>query len=380
MSDSKQDFTIFVVDDDGMSRRLLEMILEGKYQVELFESGEACLQRLADKKPNLFLLEVGLPGMNGYDLCRKIKEFPDISYVPMIFVTDHDEPEEVFLGYDAGGADYITKPFDVVGLDRKIENLRHIERDRLSLAEQARASDELATVVLASLDEYAILIKFLRALNECNGVDSIAETVLQVLSTLHLDGAVQIRLRNLEKTYNSSGANWPLARAVIQHARTLGRIFEFKTRVAYNFEHITILVTNLPVGDGELRGRLRDDLAIVAESVDAKLEALQSLQDKTQIRTEIGTLLDAISQTVSSYSQKYDEARYQGAEYTMLFLDDLLAMVAHLGMSDRQENEVLEMVKERTAGLIDLYDITGESQETLKILSSKLTSILAATQ
>ena len=374
------DFTIFVVDDDKTTRLLLTSMLTGKYAVEAFDTAESCLERLSQELPDLLLLDVGLPGMDGYELCRTIKDLPQCKEIPVVFLSGHDSPDDVMAGYDAGGQDYIVKPFDVVGLSLKIENLRRIGQNKKALQEQASASDELATLVLANLDEYAVLIKFLRSLNECGNIQETVEAILRSLAAFHLEGAVQIRLRNFEKTFSKAGENWPLEIAVINHIRSLERIFEFRTHCAYNFEHITIMVTNMPVADADLCGRIRDHLAIAAEAADAKLIALQSFEDNAAMRDEIQNLLQAVGQTVQSYSQKYTEARFRGSLlYTTRILDDLLAAFAHLGMSSQQEEEILAMVKDSSNKLIDIYDIAGESQETLGELSLKLSGILVAT-
>jgi DNA-binding response OmpR family regulator len=374
------DYTVFVVDDDKTTRLLLGSMLGKVYAVEAFDSAESCLERLAHKQPNLFLLDVGLPGMDGYDLCRNIKGVPEIMSVPVVFISGHDDLDAVMAGYDAGGEDYIVKPFDIAGLSHKIENLRRIEQDKKNLLEQVKGSDELATLVLANLDEYAVLIKFLRSLNECGNTEETVEAILRSLAAFHLEGAVQVRLRNYEKTFSKAGENWPLEIAVINHIRTLDRIFEFRTRCAYNFEHITILVTNMPVADADLCGRIRDHLAIAAEAADAKLMALQSFEDNSTMRNEITGLLEAVAQTMQSYKQQNDAARYKGTIYRAKILDDLLASFAHLGMSGQQEEEILEMVRDRTNKLTDLYDISGETQATFGSLSQKLEGILGATE
>jgi DNA-binding response OmpR family regulator len=375
----ESDYLIFVVDDDATTRLLLKSMLDSQYAVDTFESAESCLKTLGEKQPNLFLLDVGLPGMDGYELCRRIKAIPETARVPVVFLSGHDNPEDILAGYDAGGQDYILKPFDIVGLHHKIENLQRIEQDKRSLTGQAEASDELASLVMANLDEYAVLIKFLRTLNECGSPVELVEAIQRVLAAAHLEGAVQIRLRNFEKTYSHAGENWPLEVAVMNHVRTLERIFEFKRRAAYNFDHITLLITNMPLEDAELCGRIRDNIAIAAESADAKLAALQSFTDNATLRDEIHGLLRGVGQTVESFSKQYDAARFQGSLYTNRFLDDLLAAFAHLGMSSQQEEEILDLVKQRANGLIDLYDFAGETQETLGKLGARLEAILAAT-
>lgn len=374
------DYCIFVVDDDSTTRLLLNVMLGNTFTVECFDAAEPCMHRLNEQRPDLFLLDVGLPGLDGYELCRYIKANPMTAQVPVVFLSGHDNPEDILAGYNAGGQDYIVKPFDVVGLHHKIENLQRIELDKRALAGQAQASDELASLVMANLDEYAVLIKFLRILNECDSPAAIVEATLRVLTASRLEGAVQVRLRNFEKTYGQSGENWPLEVAVMNHVRTLERIFEFKRRAAYNFEHITLLVTNMPVEDAELCGRIRDNLAIAVESANSKLAALQSFTDNTTMRENIAQTLSGIEATVANFGMRYDAARYQGSVFTTQFLDDLLAAFAHLGMSAQQEEEILVLVRHRAEQLVDLYDIAGETQATLEQLGARLGGILEATK
>jgi DNA-binding response OmpR family regulator len=373
------DYTVFIVDDDKTTRIFMEAMLGKMYPIESFDSSESCLERLEKNRPDLFLLDVGLPGLNGYELCRKIKSMPETSGIPVVFISGHDALEDALAGYDAGGEDYVVKPVEMVVLQRKIENLRRIQRDREALSGQAKASDELATLVLANLDEYAVLIKFLRTLNECSDYRELVDAVLRVLGAFRLDGAVQVRLRYLEKTFSQAGENWPLEIAVIKHLRSLERIFEFQKRAAYNFDHITILVTNMPLEDPELCGRIRDNLAIAAESADAKLKALQSFADNAKLREEIHGVLQAVEQTIQAYGQQYNQARYKGSMHTTQMLDDLLAAFAHLGMTGLQEDEILGMVRDRSNQLIDFYDIAGETHATLETLGRKLGDILEAT-
>ena len=375
----EKDYTVFVVDDDKTTRLLLESMLGKKYVVEAFDSAESCLNRLEHKHPNLFLLDVGLPGMDGYDLCRNIKGVPEIMGIPVVFISGHDDIEAVMAGYDAGGEDYIVKPFDIAGLSRKIENLRRIEQDKKALLNQAKDSDELATLVLANLDEYAVLIKFLRSLNECNNTQETVDAILRSLTAFRLEGSVQVRLRNFEKTFSKAGENWPLEIAVMNHIRTLDRIFEFRTRCAYNFEHITVLVTNMPVADADLCGRIRDHLAIAAEAAEAKLMALQTFADNANMRGEIHGVLENIGQTMQAHNQQQDQARRKGTTYKEQILDDLVASFAHLGMLRQQEEEILEMVRDRSNNLTDLYDVSDETQATFGALGAKLEVILAAT-
>jgi DNA-binding response OmpR family regulator len=100
---------VLVVDDDARIARMIKRILELEgYQVIQAGSGETALKVFDNEDPELVLLDVMMPGMDGYTVCQRIREF---SPVPIIMVTAKSNDEEKVKGLDAGADDYITKPF-----------------------------------------------------------------------------------------------------------------------------------------------------------------------------------------------------------------------------------------------------------------------------
>jgi DNA-binding response OmpR family regulator len=373
-------FALFVVDDDEMTRTLLEANLSAIGPVEAFETAEACLERLDENVPDVFLLDVGLPGMDGYALCRKIRSRPETETVPVIFISGHDDLESRLAGYDAGGDDFVVKPYGMAEICHKVEGLRRAAQERAEKQGQAAESDELVTLVMSSLDEYARLIKFLRRLNECSDYREIAQALLEFLASYHLSGVIQVRLRDVETTLSEEGENRPLETSVVNHIRTLERIFQFKTRAAFNFDRLTVMVNNMPVENPELCGSIRDNLAIAVEAADAKLLALQSFADGAHTRAELRGVVDAVRETVRDYDRKYSTARYKGAVITSGVVDDLLAVLAPLGLSGDDEERVIGLVRKAANTVIDLYDIGGATESTLLALNDRLEKILAATE
>jgi PAS domain S-box-containing protein len=115
---------IMVVDDEIENTHILERILrEQKFNVTSSISGAAALELINTKKPDLILLDVKMPGIGGFDLCKTIKENPDTKNLPIIFVTGADSIQDKIKGLEAGGADYISKPFHATEVLLRINNL-----------------------------------------------------------------------------------------------------------------------------------------------------------------------------------------------------------------------------------------------------------------
>ncbi|MBW9275589.1 MAG: response regulator, partial [Candidatus Thiodiazotropha sp. (ex. Lucinisca nassula)] len=119
---------ILVVDDQPENLRSLDQILSYSYQVSLAANGQACLEQVAQSTPDLILLDVDMPLMDGLTVCRRIKADPATSMIPIVFVSALSRLSERLAGYQAGADDYVTKPYDVDELLAKIRialNNRH---------------------------------------------------------------------------------------------------------------------------------------------------------------------------------------------------------------------------------------------------------------
>lgn len=113
---------IVVVDDNTDNLRVLVSILKSKgYQTRPATSGALALDAIFAKPPDLILLDIMMPEMDGLEMCRRLKAAPEVRDIPVIFITALDELEEKLKAFAAGGADYITKPFQEPEVLARIE-------------------------------------------------------------------------------------------------------------------------------------------------------------------------------------------------------------------------------------------------------------------
>ncbi|MDH4200019.1 MAG: response regulator [Spirochaetia bacterium] len=107
-------YTILLVDDEPNNLKLLRQILQSKYETRVALNGAEALQRVyIEPLPELILLDIMMPEMSGYDVCKKLKADPKIAHIPVIFITAMTGVEDEMLGFEAGAVDYIQKPVSV---------------------------------------------------------------------------------------------------------------------------------------------------------------------------------------------------------------------------------------------------------------------------
>src|SRR4051812_46975661 len=116
--------TVLIVDDDLSVHKMLEPILTtGGYQVFSAKTGEEGLQMAKDKKPNIVILDVILPGMKGREVCGQIKSNPATKDIPVLFLTSKDSPDDVQAEIAAGGIGHLTKPINPQYLIAQIKRI-----------------------------------------------------------------------------------------------------------------------------------------------------------------------------------------------------------------------------------------------------------------
>ena len=132
--------TVLVVDDTPDNLYLMSGLLKDAYRVKIANNGEKALEIAAEHTPDLILLDVMMPGMDGLEVCRRLKSNPQTKHIPVIFLTAQSEEGAEEFGLDLGAVDYITKPFSIPIAMARI-------RSHIRLKQQA---DLLAAMALES--------------------------------------------------------------------------------------------------------------------------------------------------------------------------------------------------------------------------------------
>jgi two-component system, OmpR family, response regulator len=114
---------ILLVDDDENIRTIALLSLEDDYQVEIATSGQAALEVARIVKPDLILLDVMMPGMDGKATFEKLQEIPELAKIPVVFMTAKVQIHEIDFYLKLGAAGVITKPFDPMTLARDVQNI-----------------------------------------------------------------------------------------------------------------------------------------------------------------------------------------------------------------------------------------------------------------
>ncbi|MFN4327096.1 MAG: two-component system response regulator [Azonexus sp.] len=367
---------VFAVDDEPIILDLLQAILAADWELHTFASAEACLRAVAERNPDLLLVDVSMPGMDGYALCRHLKDDWQTQDIPVIFISAHDNSDTRLLCYEAGGDDFIQKPFEPAELLSKLSVAARSLAEKKALREQAGYAQKTAMAAMVSMGELGVVLQFLSKSFACNTMDELAAALLDAMQQYDLQAAVQMRMGSEVLTISHNGRNVPLEVSVLNHVRESGRIFQFKSRCVFNYGQVTLLVNNMPLDDAERCGRIRDNGALLAEGADARLRAIEAEMLAARRRAGIENALPRLYATLDGVQANYRRNCFELTQVMIDFQEQLAKAFVTLGLMERQEEQLSSMANDFVNRLVGTQDASLELVGQLEALAEDLKVLL----
>ena len=179
---------IMVVDDNPANLKLLEdMLRKQRYEVRSFPLGRLALAAAEQEPPDLILLDINMPEINGYEVCERLKSSARLSDIPVIFISALNATEDKVMGFRAGGADYVSKPFQFEEVQARVET--HLKLRRAQQAERDLLERTLGGAVGTLLELVQITSPMLVLRSH-----SIRDIILWITKRLELKEAWQYEL------------------------------------------------------------------------------------------------------------------------------------------------------------------------------------------
>lgn len=371
---------VLLIDDEHFIHDLVSEALADSCCLISVETGEDALMATHQWKPDLILVDVEMPGMGGYETCRQFKSQEETVHIPVIFLSGHDQIEDRLKGYEAGGEDYLTKPFDLAELKAKVLHLLSLVAHRSELKSMADFASSAAMTAMTSMSEMGAMLEILKKFNTCEDWPLLAKTVIDGLAVFDLHGAVLVRTSEGSLTITDHGPASPLEQSVIEHMAEMDRIVHFKSRMSINYERVSLLVNNMPEYDEDRCGRLRDHLAMLVEAADVRVKSILTMQESSSR----GGVIDHTLARISDALRDIDAEQRRSQINTRLAVDAMNDRVdkalMSVALSDAQELFLTETIRHGIEGIINSQSNEIDLQNRLSEIIKELKACMPAKQ
>lgn len=373
---------ILLVDDDTTMTEIERFQLGDEvYRFSTAGDGLEALERIAADAPDVVLLDVEMPNLDGLETCRRIRANEDFEGITVIFVTGKNDADTRKAAYEAGGDDVLAKPLDPDEIQRKVGGA---VRSRRMVADLQKEMAETSTVLMSTIvtsGEYGVVMNFFRNSYACKSMAELAEVVLQALDDFALSGSVQLRAGEEILTLNTERRASPLEQEMLYNLSLENRhIYDYGTRTAFCYPNVAVLVKTMPVEEPDAYGRVKDNIALLAEGAEFRLKALR---EETRVRQQREALIRSVS--VASGLLKKVDADYKRGQSAMGDIFDRLERglewsFSGLGLSEDQEQAMWGIVRPLAFEATSLYDEGVRLDESLSAALGALRASLGETE
>ncbi|MFC3033138.1 PleD family two-component system response regulator [Pseudoalteromonas fenneropenaei] len=266
---------VLAVDDEPFNLEIIEEILEDlDFELATAASGPECLEIVEKFDPQVILLDVSMPQMSGYEVCKALKANPKTAHIVVMFVSARGSVEERMEGYAVGAEDYIVKPFGHTELKSKLLYLKKMLAEKEQLVQQVEDATNTAFSAMVTSSEMGQIVNYIEQIGEINQLGELAQALIMCLSSFGLSCNIELRTNDTRQHFSTSGICSPIVIELFEILKGKGRLHEFTNRILVNYEQISILILNMPNDDPDKRGRIRDHICFITSVTEQQLRAI----------------------------------------------------------------------------------------------------------
>ena len=367
---------VLIIDDDKFSQQVIIRALSDEYKTHTADDGESGIATALELIPDIILLDVEMPGLNGYEVCDRLRNNEATKKIPIIITSSHSTLRERMQGYEAGADDYLIKPFELQTLIAKIQVLLKYEAQQREMQIEYEAAQKTAQLAMTGSNEFGQSLLFMERSYAYRSFDALAKGLFSVTDWLGLKCCLQVLSPGHQHWFSSHGSVKPLEQELMEMVEMDKRFFDFGNRTIINFINARLLVKNMPLNDMERYGRLKDLLPMILSAVNAKV---RSLSAEHALQTQTSALTDSLKQVKSIFfnlAHSLNENHQQGTRIMRNLLHDLNESLPLMGLDDDQEEYILDRIEAATQEAMNLTDAGDNLRHTFSSILHQLQEVV----
>ena len=366
---------ILIVDDEPFNCEIMQEILEDEYDLKLASSGQECLDTAPVWQPDVILLDISMPELSGYEVCKQLKGNVKTEDIQITFVSALDTLADRLAGYEVGGDDYITKPFDSQELRNKVKVAFKNKDLQRQLEKDADKAKKAALSAITSTNEIGMMLQFVSATFHCNDYESLAQLIVDTIAAFGYRSTVQIRAENREVNKSSDGAINPLEVAVINRISLEDDHLDIGPRSIMNFQHVSVLVKGMPVNDEEECARIKENMSVIAEGTEVRISAIEA-RNALLGRAGLLEVMRHAQDTLSELNDQQSEHQQRISAVLQQLQISVQNLLRAVDFDAGQMDSLMALFDNAKQEIICVYQDEGEAQSHVSQVMQELQAVI----
>ncbi|PKG64070.1 MULTISPECIES: response regulator [Pseudoalteromonas] len=338
---------ILAVDDEPFNLEIIEEILEDlDFELQVATNGPECLNMVEGYMPQVILLDVSMPQMNGYEVCKALKANPNTAHIIVMFVSARGTVEERMEGYSVGAEDYIVKPFGHDELKSKLKNLNQVLVEKQSLEKQVEDATSTAFNAMANSSEMGQIVNYVENIGFINDPQELGKALIDCLQSFDLQSNVEFRENDEISHFALSGVCSPIVVELFEMLKNKGRLHEFSHRILVNYELISLLILNMPDHDPDKHGRIRDHVCFIVSVTEQQLRAIMTKKMLESQQAKLNAVASTVHSKFHGLISLLNDNRQNNEKVFKQLQEELEERIPSMGLDEDQEVFIYKKVDE----------------------------------
>ncbi len=336
---------ILAIDDDKTSQRFIDKALpHDDFLMSYADNGEQGIEKALANPPDIIILDVEMPGMNGYQVCETLRKEAATKDTPVVFLSSHSSLRERMQGYELGADDFLVKPFERDDLIAKMRVLAKYLEEQKILRKQFEQAQKTAYIAMTGSSELGIAMQFVEKSYAYHSFADMADGLFNVTRQYQLNCALMIIEAGEQVWYSPDEPVKPLEKEMVEMLDRSQRFIDFGARTIINFPNLSLLAKNMPLDDMERYGRIKDLLPMLLAAVDSKIKSINTEQALTRQSEELLSSFGLIKGQLYYLTKTLINNQSHSAELLNGMVTELNTDLLGMGLDDDQEAWILQRI------------------------------------
>jgi len=291
---------VMVIDDEPGFCNFVNEVLKDSYDVLKYSQTEQAISQYEKLKPDIVLLDINMPDINGYDLCREIKATDKENESSVIFISGYETDKEWLKSFEAGGDHFIAKPVNVDELLYKVQSVAKYLESKKTQVHLGKMAQQTAFSSMEEASTYGIVLQFLK--RDYMTQAELTQALFDALRKLGLRASMKIQHEEgVNFACEGKGSCSPIEMEVFGLLENHGRLYSFGSRMIINDREVSLLIKNMPIEDDFRTGLLRDVLAVAVEGFRSRMIEIWRKNALQNVVVSVNDLLGDVSEKLNHF-------------------------------------------------------------------------------